>query len=148
MDFELPEHLKALRRTVRDYLEREVPRSRIRELDEQARFPYEEWEGIARLGLLGAPFPEEYGGAGGSILDEVVITEELARGFTALSFAYLVTVSFGGMSILWFGSEEQKRRYLPPHVCRPGPLRPCPDGAGRRHGHPGRPPDLCRAGWG
>jgi len=114
VDFELPEHLKALQRTIRDYLEREVPRSRIRELDEQARFPYEEWEGIARLGLIGAPFPEEYGGAGGNILDEVVITEELARGFTALSFAYLVTVSFGGMSILWFGNEEQRRKYLPP----------------------------------
>lgn len=114
MDFTLPEKHRALQQTVRDFMEREAPKSLVRELDDGEQFPHDHWAGIARLGLLGAPFAEEYGGAGGDIVDEILITEELSRGFTALSFAYLVTVSFGGITVDWFGNDEQRRRYLPP----------------------------------
>ena len=113
MDFTLSEKHKALQETVRTFLERECPRSLVRELDEKEEFPFDQWASLGRIGLLGAPFPEEYGGAGGDILDEIIITEELAKGFAALAYAYLVTVSFGGITLHWFGSEEQKRHYLP-----------------------------------
>ena len=113
MDFELSEQQKTLAETVRSFLQRDCPRSVVRELDEKERFPFEHWSAIASMGLLGAPFPVEYGGAGGTIMDEVLITHELSRGFTALAFAYLVTVSFGGMNLYHFGTEEQKRYHLP-----------------------------------
>ena len=113
MDYTLSEQQKALVGTVRSFLQRECPRDVVREMDEQEEFPLKQWDTIAEIGLLGAPFPSEYGGSDGTIMEEILITEELARGFTALAFAYLVTVSFGGLSIHQFGTEEQKRHHLP-----------------------------------
>ncbi|MFQ5861348.1 MAG: acyl-CoA dehydrogenase family protein [Dehalococcoidia bacterium] len=113
MDFALSGQQRALVEAVRSFLQRDCPRSVVRELDEQEGFPFKHWATIAKIGLLGAPFPPEYGGSGGTIMDEVLITEELSRGFTALAFAYLVTVSFGGLSIYKFGTEEQRRHHLP-----------------------------------
>jgi butyryl-CoA dehydrogenase len=83
------------------------------EIDEASRFPMETIEKMAPLGLLGIPVPEEYGGAGADLLSYVVALEEIAYacGSTALSLA--AHTSLATLPILSFGTEEQKKRYVP-----------------------------------
>ena len=83
------------------------------EIDETSRFPTETIEKMAPLGLLGIPVPEEYGGAGADLLSYMLALEEIAYacGSTALSLA--AHTSLATVPILTFGTEEQKRRYVP-----------------------------------
>ena len=83
------------------------------EIDEASRFPTETIEKMAPLGLLGIPVPEEYGGAGADLLSYMLALEEIAYacGSTALSLA--AHTSLATVPILTFGTEEQKRRYVP-----------------------------------
>ena len=68
-------------------------------------------------GFSGACFPEEYGGTGGDIIDETLITEEISNSFSAMGLCYLTGVCFGGMSILKYGTSAQKQKYLPPLIA-------------------------------
>jgi alkylation response protein AidB-like acyl-CoA dehydrogenase len=85
----------------------------VRKLEDEAIFPYEVWRKLAELGLLGLPFPEEYGGTGGSVLDLTIVCEELSWGMSSIAHLFTMSVLFGGESILFFGTEEQKRHFLP-----------------------------------
>lgn len=113
MDFDFSQEQQMLKESVRRLLEREFPRSYARECDEQRRFPRELWNRMAAMGWLGLPLPKEYGGAGGNELDMSILIEELARGVTAGALAYVVSLCFGGKSIHYFGTHEQKAQYLP-----------------------------------
>ena len=68
---------------------------------------------MAETGLLGAPIKEKYGGIGGDIITMAIVVEELARVFPDMAFTYIVNICFGGKSIEFFGTEEQKQQYLP-----------------------------------
>ena len=78
MDFELTEEHRMIRRMVRDFAEKEIA-PRAEEIDETDRFPADLFRRMGDLGILGLPFPEEYGGAGGDYTSLVVALEEIAR---------------------------------------------------------------------
>ena len=101
-----------LRRTARDFLERECPKTLVREMaaDEKG-YPVEMWRKMAELGWLGLAFPEKYGGGNGSFLDLAVLVEEMGRAL--LPGPFFATVVIGGLYILAAGSEGQKEKLIP-----------------------------------
>jgi len=117
MDFGLTDEQKMILDTVRKFKEKECPKEKVAEWDnEGVDFPPELWKKLGDIGVLGLGFPEKYGGTPGGMLDEALIAEELSYGFNDLALAYLLGVSFGGYSILHQGNDEQKEKYLPPLI--------------------------------
>ncbi|HEX3687857.1 MAG TPA: acyl-CoA dehydrogenase family protein, partial [Gaiellaceae bacterium] len=112
MNFDLtPEH-ELVRSTVREFAEQRVAPVAA-ELDREHRFPYELVAELAELGLMGMPIPEEYGGAGTDTLSYAIAVEELTRVDSSVAITMAAHTSLGTMPILLFGSEEQKRQWLP-----------------------------------
>src|SRR5919202_962803 len=112
MDLDLtPEH-ELVRRTVREFAEQRVAPV-AEELDREHRFPYELVGELADLGLMGLPIPEEYGGAGGDTLAYAIAVEELTRVDSSVAITMAAHTSLGTMPILLFGTEEQRREWLP-----------------------------------
>src|SRR5512145_3203082 len=112
MDFELPEELREIQRTVREFCEAKV-KPRARAWDETGQFPWEVVRELGPLGLMGIAVPEEFGGAGMGALGVAVVIEEIARYDGSLALTVASHNGLGTGHILRFGSEEQKRRYLP-----------------------------------
>ena len=112
MNFDLsPEH-ELIRDTVRDFArERVAPVAE--ELDREHRFPYELVAEMAELGLMGIPFPEEYGGGGGDTLSYAIAIEELTRVDSSVAITVAAHTSLGTMPIFLYGNEEQKQEWLP-----------------------------------
>jgi alkylation response protein AidB-like acyl-CoA dehydrogenase len=106
-----PEH-ELLRDTVRAFAEERVAPV-AEELDREHRFPYELVAELAELGLMGIPIPEDYGGAGGDTLAYAIAIEELTRIDSSVAITVAAHTSLGTMPFLLFGSEEQKREWLP-----------------------------------
>ena len=101
-----------IRRTVRDFAEGEV--APVAEaLDHEKRFPYEIVDKLGELGLMGIPFPEEYGGAGGDTLAYAIAVEELTRVDSSVAITMCAHTSLGTQPIYLFGTEEQKQEWLP-----------------------------------
>ncbi|MEV5608515.1 acyl-CoA dehydrogenase family protein [Streptomyces sp. NPDC052225] len=112
MDHHLsPEH-EELRRTVEEFAH-EVVAPKIGDFYERHEFPYEIVREMGRMGLFGLPFPEEYGGMGGDYLALGIVLEELARVDSSVAITLEAGVSLGAMPIHLFGTEEQKRQWLP-----------------------------------
>ena len=112
MNFELSDEQKLLRDTVRDFARQEV-RPVAEELDRTKAFPYEIVEKLGGLGLMGIPFPEEYGGGGADTLSYVLAVEELARIDSSVCITMAAHTSLGTMPIYLWGSDEQKEEWLP-----------------------------------
>ncbi|RLV09108.1 acyl-CoA dehydrogenase [Streptomyces griseocarneus] len=112
MDHRLtPEH-EELRRTVEEFAH-DVVAPKIGDFYERHEFPYEIVREMGRMGLFGLPFPEEYGGMGGDYLALGLALEELARVDSSVAITLEAGVSLGAMPIFRFGTEEQKREWLP-----------------------------------
>ncbi|MFD7294573.1 acyl-CoA dehydrogenase family protein [Streptomyces sp. NPDC059897] len=112
MDHHLsPEH-EELRRTVEEFAH-DVVAPKIGDFYERHEFPYEIVREMGRMGLFGLPFPEEYGGMGGDYLALGIALEELARVDSSVAITLEAGVSLGAMPIHLFGTEEQKRQWLP-----------------------------------
>ena len=112
MNFDLSEEHELLRSTVRDFAERRVAPV-AEELDREHRFPYDIVAELAELGLMGIPIPEEYEGGGGDTLSYAIAVEELTRVDSSVAITVAAHTSLGTMPILLYGSEEQKRKWLP-----------------------------------
>ena len=111
MDFSLSEGQELLKRTARDFLEKECPKQLVREMEEDdIGYSAQLWQSMAELGWLALPFPESYGGNEGSFSDLVVLLEEMGR--ACLPSPFVPTVVLGGLTILDMGSEEQKEEFL------------------------------------
>ncbi len=106
-----PEH-EELRRTVREFAH-DVVAPKIGGFYEHEEFPYEIVREMGRMGLFGLPFPEEYGGMGGDYFTLGLALEELARVDSSVAITLEAAVSLGAMPIYLFGTEEQKRTWLP-----------------------------------
>ncbi|MFD1831738.1 acyl-CoA dehydrogenase family protein [Streptomyces desertarenae] len=106
-----PEH-EELRRTVEEFAH-DVVAPKIGEFYENHEFPYEIVREMGRMGLFGLPFPEEYGGMGGDYLALCLALEELARVDSSVAITLEAAVSLGAMPVYRFGTEEQKRQWLP-----------------------------------
>ena len=107
----LPEH-ELTRDTVREFARARVAPI-AEELDRESRFPYELVAELAELGVMGIPIPEEYEGGGGDTVSYALAIEELTRIDSSVAITVAAHTSLGTMPILLFGSEEQKRRWLP-----------------------------------
>jgi short-chain 2-methylacyl-CoA dehydrogenase len=112
IDHRLPEEYEELRRTVEEFAH-DVVAPKIGEFYENHEFPYEIVREMGRMGLFGLPFPEEYGGMGGDYFALCLALEELARVDSSVAITLEAGVSLGAMPIFRFGSEEQKRTWLP-----------------------------------
>ncbi|MGI5257947.1 acyl-CoA dehydrogenase family protein [Streptomyces angustmyceticus] len=112
LDHRLPVELEELRRTVEAFAH-DVVAPKIGEYYEQHAFPYEIVQEMGRMGLFGLPFTEEYGGMGGDYLALGIALEELARVDSSVAITLEAGVSLGAMPLYHFGTEEQKRAWLP-----------------------------------
>jgi alkylation response protein AidB-like acyl-CoA dehydrogenase len=112
MDFDLSSDHELIRRTVREFAEGEVAPV-AEELDRTKSFPYEIVKQLGALNLMGIPFPEEYGGGGGDTLAYALAVEELTRVDSSVAITLCAHTSLGTQPIYLFGSEEQKREWLP-----------------------------------
>ena len=112
MDLDLSDEHELLRATVRAFAEERIAPV-AEELDREHRFPYDIVAGLAELGIMGVPIPEEHGGAGGDTLSYAIAIEELTRIDSSVAITVAAHTSLGTMPILLFGSEEQKRELLP-----------------------------------
>ena len=112
MDFELSDQQQQIRDEVRRFGENEI-RPIATEYDREEKFPHEVLDEAAKMGLLGAQIPMEYGGAGYDALDVAIIIEELYAADPGVGGSVLGT-AFGSEAIVAFGTDEQKEEYLPP----------------------------------
>lgn len=113
MNFELTREQTMIQKMVRDFAN-EVIQPRAIETDVQAKFPADILKEMGELGLMGIPFPEEYGGSNGDTISYVIAAEEIARVCASTALSYVATVSLGASPIYYFGTEEQKQTYLTP----------------------------------
>ena len=112
MNLDLSEEHELVRRTVREFaLERVAPVAE--ELDREGRFPYDLVAELAELGLMGMPIPDEYGGGGADTLAYAIAIEELTRVDSSVAITVAAHTSLGTMPIYLFGTEEQRREWLP-----------------------------------
>jgi short/branched chain acyl-CoA dehydrogenase len=112
VDFDLSEEHELLRRTVREFAQERIAPV-AEELDREHRFPYDIVAELAELGVMGIPIPEDYGGAGGDTLAYAVAIEELTRVDSSVAITVAAHTSLGTMPIYMFGTEAQKRDWLP-----------------------------------
>jgi short/branched chain acyl-CoA dehydrogenase len=112
LNHDLTAEQELIRRTVREFAETRVA-PLAEELDREARFPYELVSELGELGLMGLPVPEEYGGAGGDTVSYAIAIEELTRIDSSVAITVAAHTSLGTMPILLFGSEDQRREWLP-----------------------------------
>jgi alkylation response protein AidB-like acyl-CoA dehydrogenase len=115
MDFELTQEQKDIQKTVREFVQEEFDKEKILEWDQTHAFPKDLWKKACKLGLIGIHFPQEYGGRGTGIFENILIVEEFCRGDSGVGVA-LSLVDFSSEVILRFGTTEQMKKYLIP-IC-------------------------------
>src|SRR5215218_4854243 len=111
-DYRLSGEYEALRATVEEFAHKVVA-PQIGELYEKCEFPYDIVRRMGEMGMFGLPFSEEYGGMGGDYFALCLALEELARVDSSVAITLEAAISLGAMPIYRFGSQEQKRRWLP-----------------------------------
>ena len=112
MNFQLTKEQEFVRKMVREFAETEVE-PLAADIDKEHRFPVETVEKMAKYGLLGVPFPTEYGGAGGDHISYAITVEELSRVCASTGVICSAHTSLCCWPIFNWGNEEQKRKYLP-----------------------------------
>jgi short/branched chain acyl-CoA dehydrogenase len=112
MDFDLGDEHRLIQRTVREFAAQEVAPV-AEELDREKRFPYEIVAKLGELGLMGIPFPQEYGGGGGDSLAYALAVEELTRVDSSVAITLCAHTSLGTQPIYLFGDEAQKEEWMP-----------------------------------
>ncbi|NCC31691.1 MAG: acyl-CoA dehydrogenase [Chloroflexia bacterium] len=113
MHFALTDEQELIRRTMREFAEKEIA-PRARHVDETGEFPHATFAAMARAELMGLPFPETYGGAGADTVSTAIAIEEVARACGSTALAYAAHMGLGSAPIYMFGTEEQKQQFLVP----------------------------------
>jgi len=113
MDFEPTEEHRMIRRMVREFAEKEIA-PRAEEIDETDQFPEDLFRRMGELGIIGLPFPEEYGGSGSGYTSLVIALEEIARVSGSVAITLDAQTSLYCEPVYLFGTEAQKRKYLAP----------------------------------
>ena len=113
MDFALSEEQQSIRNTCREFAEQEI-KPLAEEMDATGKFPYALIRKMGELGLLGLPFPEEYDGAGADFLSYCIALEEISRGDVSVGITMEAHTSLGASPFFFYGSKEQKERFLVP----------------------------------
>ncbi len=112
MDFELTKEQKQIQKSVREFVKGEFKKDLILELEENHQYPTDIWKKAAELGFIGIHFPEAYSGMGLGVMENILVAEELCRGDSSVG-ACLILADFASEIILHFGSDEQKKAWLP-----------------------------------
>ncbi|MFC7320588.1 acyl-CoA dehydrogenase family protein [Halobacillus campisalis] len=115
MNFDFSDEQNMLRNTVRDFVDKEVMPC-IGEWDANGHFDKSVYQKLARLGLMGVCIPEKYGGSGMDYNSLAIVCEELERGDTAFRTAVSVHTGLNSMTLLQFGTDQQKQKYLLPQA--------------------------------
>lgn len=113
MNFDLTDEQKMIREMAKDFAN-EVIAPRAEEMEATGDYPYDIIDKMGETGMMGIPFPEEYGGSGGDWVGTHVCIEEISRADVALGGLLDVTTSVVGQELLVFGTEEQKKKWLTP----------------------------------
>jgi alkylation response protein AidB-like acyl-CoA dehydrogenase len=113
MNFRLTDEQRMLRRTIRDLAEKEL-KPRAAEWDRSGQLPWDNIRRLAEIGVTGLTIPVEYGGAGQSLLEGVFAIEEIARACPNTALALISGIGVVSLAVVQYGSEAQKRKYLPP----------------------------------
>ncbi len=116
MDFTFSREHQLLRKMIREFIRREIAPV-AHEIDEHERVSWETIRKAARLGLLGMPFPQEYGGAGAGEIGYCIMAEELGRTCSSTMTTFGAHIGIGAMAIYLDGTAEQRAKYLPP-LCK------------------------------
>jgi alkylation response protein AidB-like acyl-CoA dehydrogenase len=112
LNLDLTQEHELVRSTVREFAEQRVAPVAA-ELDREGRFPYELVAELAELGLMGMTIPEEYGGGGADTVSYAIAVEELTRVDSSVAITVAAHHSLGTLPIYYYGSEEQRREWLP-----------------------------------
>jgi butyryl-CoA dehydrogenase len=112
MDFDLNEEQSMIRDTIRKFAQEEIAPV-ASENDKKAQFPRELFNKLSDLGFMGTPIPEEYGGAGFDFISHAIVAEEIGKVDSSMRGTYSVQVSLVELPIFKYGTEEQKKKYLP-----------------------------------
>lgn len=115
MNFDLTSEQTMLLKMIKEFADEEVAPGAI-ERDRTKTFPVEVFQQLSEMGIMGLPFPEEYGGAGSDTISFVIVTEELSRACASTGITYSAHISLGGAPIHLFGTNKQKENYLVP-IC-------------------------------
>ncbi len=114
MDFDLPEEYHAFKDMVHRWVEAELPKSWSRELEaDEHNYPFALWDKFTEAGFHGVGISENYGGQGGDVIMQMILARELARSLGGLAWIWGITSFAGSKSIGIYGSDQQKRKYLP-----------------------------------
>lgn len=115
MNFDLSTEQSMLQKMIREFSDEVVAPGAI-ERDKNKTFPVEVFKQLSDMGIMGLPFPEEYGGAGADTISFAIVTEELSRTCASTGITYSAHISLGGAPLHLFGTEKQKEKYLTP-IC-------------------------------
>jgi len=113
MDFELTQEQKDIQKAAREFIQGEYDKEKILEWELTHTFPKEVWKKACKLGFIGIHFPEEYGGQGYGITENILVVEEFCRKDSGVGIA-VTLADFSSEVILRFGTQEQKKKYLIP----------------------------------
>ncbi|MFC0524975.1 acyl-CoA dehydrogenase family protein [Pontibacillus salicampi] len=113
MDFSLTKEQEMTQKMVRDFAQ-DVIAPRAVDMDKNAEFAKDIFDEMGKLGILGIPFPEQYGGVGGDTVTYALAVEEIGKVCGGTGLSYAAAVSLGASPIYYFGTEEQKQEYLVP----------------------------------
>jgi alkylation response protein AidB-like acyl-CoA dehydrogenase len=112
VDFALTKEQREIQKAVRDFVKGEFSKDDILEMEKNHEYPEKIWKKAAELGFVGIHFPEEYGGEGLNVFENILVAEEFCRGDSSVG-ACVILADFATELILHYGTEEQKKTYLP-----------------------------------
>lgn len=115
LNFDLTAEQQMIRKTIKEFADDVVAPGAI-DRDRTKAFPVEVFKQLSDLGMMGLPFPEQYGGGGADTVSFAIVTEELSRACASTGITYSAHISLGGAPLHLFGTEEQKQQYLTP-IC-------------------------------
>lgn len=113
MDFELTQEQRDIQKAAREFIQGEYDKEKILEWEKNHTFPKEVWKKACKLGFIGIHFPEEFGGQGYGITENILVVEEFCRKDSGVGIA-VTLADFSSEVILRFGTPEQKKKYLIP----------------------------------
>ncbi|MEH7010092.1 acyl-CoA dehydrogenase family protein [Neobacillus niacini] len=115
MNFDLTPVQEMIKKMIREFSDEVVAPGSI-ERDRNKQFPVNIFKQLSEIGIMGLPFPEEYGGGGADTVSFAIVTEELSRACASTGITYSAHISLGGAPLNLFGTENQKQKYLSP-IC-------------------------------
>lgn len=114
MDFGFTEEQELFRKTMREWVDKEIPKDYANRLEQQEyEFPHELWDKFTEAGFHAIGIDEKYGGQGGDIISQMILCRELARSLAGLTWVWGISSFSGAKSVGLYGSEQQKRQILP-----------------------------------